>query len=59
LFRGLWPPLSVSLDVRKVKGTHGRSSGAPEELAYFGATIPELARTSSLVETASLLQQFL
>lgn len=59
LFLGLWPPFSVSLDARRIKGTHGRSSGTPEEMAFLGSTIPELTKASSVEELARLVQRTL
>ncbi len=59
LFFGLWPPFSVSLDASRIRGTHGRSSGSPDEMAYLGSTVADLVKASTLEEAAGILKQML
>ncbi len=58
LFMSLWPPMSVSQDDSKIKGTHG-SSYLPEHDVLCGTTFEMDSHVSSILDAAGMTSAML
>ena len=57
LFMSIWPPMSISSDTTKIKGTHG-SANSPEHEVFWGATF-DSGDPGTITGAAKALKQIL